>query len=136
MKFLQESVGVMWPRIILRALEGEIESLNYTLFGKRWEILPEVFDAQQKVWMPNYGEVYVGGTKLSPFRYLTKVSEHDRQSYTELVFCGKPPGGKTTLITCAASPHLIIQRPFYPCLNKTINKHIHEMEGRFPSMCF
>lgn len=123
----------MWPRIILRTLEGEIESLNYALFGKRWEFLPEVFDAQQKVWMPNHSEVYVGGTEKSPFRYLTKG---DRQSIPELVFCGKPPGGKTTLITCAASPHLFIQRPFYPCLNKTINKHIREMERRFPSMCF
>ncbi len=104
----------IWPRFFLRCLEQEIGNLNCKLFGEGWFHAP----------------------RAKPFRYKIIATEFERQSMTELVFEGQPPDGRLMTITCGQHPHIFIQRPCYPCLDRTINQHIIDMERMFPSMCF
>ncbi len=108
--------GVYWSTTILRQVQGDILRLNYTLFGQSW---------------PHHK-----GADPFPFRYLTSLTEYERQKVQHLVFLGRPVSAPAMLITCAHFPHPMIQRPFYPCFHTTINQHVADMEHRYPFLCF
>jgi hypothetical protein len=114
--------GVYWSTTILRRVQGDISRLNYTLFGQSW--------AQHN------------SPTSFPFRYMFGATEYERQQIPELVFYGRPIEDTPTIIICRKGDEcpplkpLIIQRSSKYGSNKVINKHLAEMERRYPDMCF